>query len=185
MQWLDKSSLRVIEAMVRKSSFDDRNLSISLFVTIREKECLNNDEIQNYLGLYKTLSGLYPTIHTIYLENFDLATTTSVIQDTERCFLIEQIPIIYKITNGNPQELEQTLRFSDERIRNILQRNNNSSNLINSDNTFTLETVASLYYKTPVYAVLLSTMAMLRRRISISLLFQCVADVYLLSLIHI
>ena len=179
VQWLDKSSLRVIEAMVRKSSFDDRNLSISLFVTIREKECLNNDEIQNYLGLYKTLSGLYPTIHTIYLENFDLATTTSVIQDTERCFLIEQIPIIYKITNGNPQELEQTLRFSDERIRNILQRNNNSSNLINSDNTFTLETVASLYYKTPVYAVLLSTMAMLRRRISISLLFQCVADVYL------
>ena len=92
---------------------------------------------------------------TIYLDNFDLPTTTKVIQDTKRCYLIQQIPLLYKITNGNPLELEHTLRFPDEKIRAILQREILNDNSFQED-TFTTERVAELYYQKPIYAVILN-----------------------------
>lgn len=178
-QWMDQSSMRVFETLVKKSRQNKSNPVISIFLTIHEKSELSNEEKQNYLYIYRIISSLYPDLKTIYLDNFDLPTTIEVIQDTKRCYLIEQISLLYKITNGNPLELEHTLRFSDERIRVILQREtiNNSESF--QEDTFTTESVAELYYQKPIYAVILHTLSIIRHNMPISLLFQCTEKIYL------
>lgn len=177
-QWLDQSSIRVFETLVKKSKQKKQNPVISIFLNIHEKSELSNEEKQNYLNIYRILSCLYPSLKTIYLENFDLPTTTEVIQDTKRCYLLEQIPLLYKITNGNPLELEQTLRFSDQRIREIIQRETINNHGYYQENTFTTEHVAEIYYQKPIYAVILNILSVLRHNISIQLLFQCTEKLY-------
>ena len=176
-QWLDQSSIRVFETLVKKSRRENSNPVISIFLNIHEKSELINEEKQNYLNIYRIISALYSDLITIYLDNFDLPTTTKVIQDTKRCYLIQQIPLLYKITNGNPLELEHTLRFPDEKIRAILQREILNDNSFQED-TFTTERVAELYYQKPIYAVILNILSVMRHRISVQLLFQCTEKIY-------
>lgn len=178
-QWLDQASIRVFETLVKKSRKKKQNPIISIFLNIHEKSELSDKEKKNYLNIFRILSSLYPDLRTIYLENFDLPTTTEVIQDTKRYYLMEQIPLLYKITNGNPLELEHTLRFSDDRIRTILQRETINNHGSYQEDTFTIERVAELYYQKPIYAVILNILSVLRHRISVQLLFQCTDKLYL------
>lgn len=178
-QWLDQASIRVFETLVKKSRKELQNPVISIFLNIHEKSELSNEEKQNYLNIYRIISSLYPKLKTIYLDNFDLPTTIEIIQDTKRCYLIEQIPLLYKITSGNPLELEHTLRFSDERIRAILQRETINTNSSYQEDTFTMERVAELYYEKLIYAVILNILSVIRHHLSAQLLFQCVEKLYL------
>lgn len=177
-QWLDQSSIRVFETLIKKSRKDTQNPVISIFLNIHEKSELSEDEKQNYLNIYRILSNLYPDMKTIYLENFDLPTTTEVIQETRRYYLIEQIPLLYKLTDGNPLELEHTLRFSDDRIRAIFQRETSNSDDSYQEDMFTTESVAELYYKKTIYSIILNILSVLRHYISIQLLFQCTEKLY-------
>ncbi len=177
-QWLDQASIRVFETLVKKSRQKTQNPVISIFLNIHEKSELSDEEKQNYLYIYRILSSLYPDLKTIYLENFDLPTTTEVIQNTRRCYLMEQIPLLYKITNGNPLELEHTLRFSDERIRVILQREKVNNHGSYQEDTFTTEHIAELYYQKPIYTVILNILSVLRHHIAVKLLFQCTEKLY-------
>lgn len=177
-QWMDQASIRVFETLVKKSRKKSTNPVISIFLNIHEKSELSDEEKQNYLNIYRILSCLYPNMKTIYLENFDLPTTAEVIQYTNRCYLMEQIPMLYKITNGNPLELEHTLRFSDDRICAILQRETINNHSSCQENTFTIERVAEIYYKKAIYAVILNILSVLRHHISIQLLFQCTEKIY-------
>lgn len=177
-QWLDNASLRVFETLIKKSRKDEKGPAISLILSSREKAELSEEETQNYQNIYRILTTIFQNMKTIYLENFDLPTTREVIQDTNRYYLVQQIPLLYKMTGGNPLELDQTLRFSDERIRMILQRETRSGLDVNRDNTFTVERVASIYYKSPINTVILSVLSILRRHISIRFLFTCTMDIY-------
>lgn len=175
-QWLDSASLRVIESIIKKSRFDSCREIVSVFLTIRDKDGLSNEEYENYQKIFRTVSNLFINVSTIYLYNFDLKTTSEIIQDTERYYLIENIPIIYKITSGNPMELEQTLRFSDKRIRDILNRTNKTATP--RDNTFSEERITELYYKKTIYAVILNVLSILRRHASVNLLYKCIVEIY-------
>lgn len=177
-QWLDQASIRVLEVLIKKSRQEPRSPAISIFLDIREKSGLDEDETRNYLSIFRTLTILYPDFKTIYLSNFDLSTTQEVIRETNRYYLIEQIPLLYRVTEGNPMELEQTLRFSDERVQGILQKELRSNVPFPREGTFTLERISELYYQKPIYAVILSVLAVLRRRISVQLLFRCMTDLY-------
>lgn len=177
-QWLDQTSLRVFETLIKKSRQKTQEPVISFFLSIHEKSELTDEEKQNYLNIYRVLSCLYPDLKTIYLENFDFPTTIEIIEDTKRCYLMEQSPLIYKITNGNPLELEHTLRFSDERIRVILQREKNSKYDSYQEDVFTTERVAEFYYQKPIYTVILNILSVLRHHISVQLLFQCTEKLY-------
>ncbi len=179
-QWIDQLSIRVFETLIKKSRQNEQNPIISIFLNIHEKSELSDKEKQNYLNLYRILSNLYPNLKTIYLENFDFYTTTEVIQDTKRYYLMEQIQFIYKITKGNPLELEHTLRFSDEKIRTIIQREIINSYSSYQEDTFTTERIAELYYQKPIYAVILNILSILRHHISVKLLFQCTEKIYLI-----
>lgn len=175
-QWLDQSSMRVIEVLIQKSRQKPNSPIISLFLDIREKSVLPHEENQNYLYLFRTISNLYPDLRTIYLKNFDYATTCEMIQKTNRFYLINQLSSIYEVTNGNPLELAQTLYFSDEKIQEILQKKFNFT--ANTEDTFTVERIAELYYQKPIYTVLLSILSILRHNISTQLLFRCMSDLY-------
>lgn len=177
-QWLDQASIRVLEVLIKKSRQEPKCPAISIFLDIWEKSELGENETRNYLGIFRILSTLYPDFKTIYLKNFDLPTTQEVILETNRYYLIKQIPLLYQITEGNPMELEQTLRFPDERIQEILQKKMKSAQPFSQEDTFTLERISELYYQKPIYAVILSILAVLRRRISVHLLFQCMTDLY-------
>lgn len=177
-QWLDHASIRVLENLIKKRRMENKKIVISVFLTIHEKSELSDEEKQNYLSIYRVLSNLYPDLKTIYLENFDLPTTTEVIKDTERYYLIEQIPLLYKVTNGNPLELEQTLRFSDERIRIILQTELNHNSDSYQEDTFTIERVFELYKQEKIYVVILNILSVLQHHISIHLLYCCTEELY-------
>lgn len=177
-QWLDQASMRVMEVLIKKSRIEPDGPSISIFLDIREKSGLNDDETRNYLSIFRIFSLLYPGFNTIYLNNFDLQTTREVIQETNRYYLIQQIPLLYKVTDGNPMELEQTLRFSDERVQEILQKESRGGLPFIREDTFTLERISEIYYQKPIYAIILNILAVLRRRISTQLLFRCMANLY-------
>lgn len=129
-QWLDTSSLKVIECLVKKNNKTKRPITISLFLTINDRNSLEIAEEQNYINIYKTISALYKDLKIIYLENFDFDTTSDVIANTSRIFLIKHTSRIYQLTAGNPLELEHTLHFSDNRLRKLL----NSKKHKNIDN---------------------------------------------------
>ena len=69
----------------------------------------------------------------IYLENFDFDTTSDVIANTSRIFLIEHTSRIYQLTDGNPLELEHTLHFSDNRLRKLLNSKKHKNIIIHSN----------------------------------------------------
>lgn len=177
-QWLDQASIRVFEALVKKSRKKENYPIISLFLNIHDQSELSNQERQNYTNIYRILSNLYPNLKTIYLENFDLPTTTEVIKDTNRFYLLEQIPLLYKITNGNPLELEQTLRFSDKKIREIIQRETINNHSCFQEDIFTTEHVIEVYYQKTIYAVILNTLSVLQYHITVKTLFQCIEKLY-------
>lgn len=177
-QWLDMASLRVLEALAKKIKYQGAEISISIFLTINDKQELSSDERQNYLNIYRTLTNLFPDMLTIYLENFDLTTTSNVIYSTKRYCLIENIPILYKITAGNPMELEQTLRFSDERVLAILEREQKSKYRLNNNDAFSIEQISDVYYKNIMFSIVLNVLSILHRHISLNLLYQCVSDLY-------
>ena len=177
-QWLDQSSIRVLEVLIKKSRQEEKGPIISIFLDIWEKSGLGEDETRNYLKIFRMFSVLYPDFKTIYLKNFDFLTTQEVIKETNRCYLIKQIPILYQVTDGNPMELEHTLRFSDDRVQDILRKKSSDSHSFPQEDTFTLEHVSDLYFQKPIYAIILSILAVLRRRISVQLLFHCMTNLY-------
>lgn len=177
-QWLDQASLRVMEVLVKKSRLRPAGPAISIFLDIQERDGLNKDEALSYQNIFRILTLLYPNFKTIYLCNFDLVTTQEVIQETNRLYLISQIPLLYQVTAGNPLELENTLRFSDERVREILKKELHGSDSFSRDDAFTLESISELYCQKPIYAVILGILAILQRRISVQLLFRCATDLY-------
>ena len=177
-QWLDQPSMRVLEVLIKKSRQDKKGPVISIFLDIREKSILSDDERQNHTSLFRMISHLYPDLETIYLKNFDLITTQEIIRETNRVYLIQHIPMLYKITNGNPLELSQTLQFSDDRVQEILQRECKQSEDTKRDDTFSIERIGDLYFQNTINTVLLSVLSILRRSISIPLLYQCVENLY-------
>lgn len=176
-QWLDTSSLKVIECLIKKNSKTKHPITISLFLTINDRASLEIAEEQNYINIYKTISALYKDLEIIYLENFDFDTTSDVIANTSRIFLIEHTSRIYQLTDGNPLELEHTLHFSDNRLRKLL----NSKKHKNTDNDgdyFSTEYISEVYFEKTIYSVILNILSILNKKVSESFLFKCVMSVY-------
>lgn len=176
-QWLDTSSLKVIECLIKKNNKIKHPITISLFLTIDDRDSLEATEEQNYINIYKTISALYKDLEIIYLENFDFDTTSDVIANTSRIFLIEHTSRIYQLTDGNPLELEHTLYFSDSRLRKLL----NSKKQKRADNFgdyFSAEYISEIYFKKIIYSVILNILSILNKKMSESFLFKCVMCVY-------
>jgi len=51
-QWLDTSSLKVIECLIKKNSKVKQPIAISIFLTINDRASLEITEEQNYINIY-------------------------------------------------------------------------------------------------------------------------------------
>lgn len=175
-QWLDTSSLKVIECVIKKNNNSEHPIAISLFLTINDRNTLSVAEEQNYINVYKTISALYGDFKIVYLENFDFDTTSDVIADSSRIFLLEHISRIYQLTNGNPLELEQTLRFTDNRLRKLL--NEKTLGKEKDGDYLSTEYISEIYFEKTIYSVILNILSILNRKVSEVFLFKCVMNAY-------
>lgn len=176
-QWLDTASLKVLECLIKKNSKSEHPIAISIFLTIDDRASLTISEEQNYNNIYITISALYRELKIIYLENFDFDTTSDIIADTSRIFLIEHTSRIYQLTDGNPLELEHTLHCSDNRLRKILSSKTHKKT-DNEGECFSTEYISEVYFEKTIYSVILNILSILNRKVPESFLFKCVMSVY-------
>lgn len=185
VQWIDLLSLKVILKVIRISRSKGADLKISLFLSLRDKNSLDDKEKEIYTDIYKQIIGVFPDLKAIYLDNFNYPTTSELLQSTCRRFLIENSFIIYQITKGNPLELDRTIRFTDKRIQMLIQKNEASL----SEHFFTNELISTIYFESRSNTVILSIMSILKKNISLNTLFlftkryyeECLNDICLQS----
>lgn len=112
-------------------------------------------------------------ICSIYIKNFNLKTTTDLIKSKGRFVLEEKAQKIFEITKGNPQELEQTLRFSDSEIDFIISAHKSIASPLTGDNyVFSRERIIGLYKENCYNAIIINILAIFTCRISTALLFK-------------
>lgn len=118
MIWMDISSLRTLETILSKVRNDNGyTISISLIITTRNRESLEHYDKATYDKIETDfLNELFSFNYQISLKNFKLTTIREAIYEENRYSLIKYIESIYRITEGNPQELTQTLKFEDQEI---------------------------------------------------------------------
>ena len=179
VQWLDKLSLSVMVNIIKKVKSKDLPINISFFCTARSKVDLSKEEVNNFMSIYKSLYDVVNDIYTIKISNFTLQTTTELVKSKGRLRLEKRIYQIYEATKGNPQELEQTLRFDDDEIDILLSEFLNKENsYINKKNLFSKEYIMSLFREEFCYAIILNLLSIITCGVSKSLLYSLSIEIY-------
>ena len=126
MIWMDTSSLRTLETILSKlKSSNKYSFSISFFITTRDRKSLESNDKNNYDKIETDFFNEFFSLnYQIPLKNFKQTTIREAIYEENRHGLIKYVESIYRITEGNPQEFTQTLKFED---KEIIQRINNIS----------------------------------------------------------
>lgn len=174
LQWIDNSSLKTINSILAKVSHCYPNLNVSLSITIRDAKSLSPEERVNYNSAYKVLENHYDNIHTIVMNNFDLHITKQLIHSKKRYFLEENIQKIYQITNGNPMELIQTLRFSDDEVKRIIDSDSYRLNTTLNNKRFSQEMIVSLYRENEYFIYILNTLSIVGCYLSRNMLIKII-----------
>lgn len=180
IQWLDRASTKVITSILKKVRSRNLDIKLSIFCTAREKTGLLEEEQENFLYIYNSLKDNVNNICSVYIKNFNLKTTTDLIRSKGRYILEERIQKIFEITKGNPQELEQTLRFSDSEIDFIISSYKTNDTSISEDDNhiFSRERIFSLYQENSYNAIIINILAIFTCRISVALLFTLSSAVF-------
>lgn len=125
--WLDNNSIKTINIILNMLSFADApNFKISFAIITRKKEELGI-ETSNYVMLENVLKDYFDKIVYIYIKNFDIETTKQYVALMNKSILLEKTTSIYRITNGNPQELYQALKIDGEDLLELCEQHNNST----------------------------------------------------------
>lgn len=173
IQWLDKASVKVITNALKKIHSRGSHLKISIFCTARERMSLSEDGKAHFIYIYNSLKDNINNICSIYIQNFNMKTTTDFIKSKGRYVLEEKVQRIFEITKGNPQELEQTLRFSDSEIDFIISTYCCRGTASIDDNcVFSRERIIGLYQENRYNAIIINILAIFTCRISLGLLFK-------------
>lgn len=135
--WLDQNSIKTINIILNMLLCSDApNFKISFAIITRKKEELENGT-SNYEILENVLKDYFGTLHYIYIKNFDIETTKKYVELMNKTVILEKSTSIYRITNGNPQELYQALKIDSEDLLELCeQQNNNLSMSISNEVIF-------------------------------------------------
>lgn len=136
--WLDSNSIKTINVILnRLPSFEDLKISF-VVITRREKDI--EQEKSNYKLLESVLKDHYHELDYIYIKNFDIETTQKYMELMNKTIVLEKSTIIYKITNGNPQELYQALKIDNEDLLELCERQykDNFNQLMSNELVFSL-----------------------------------------------
>ena len=177
MQWIDNSSLKTLNCVLRKSSRIIQGLHISILLTIHALSCLQPDEKRTYHAAYAIMEENFSDVHTVVMNNFSFNITRQLILSKKRYFLEENISKIYQITKGNPMELIQTLRFTDEEVKRILDKYTKPINTSIDNSYFSQEMIFNLYSENENYAYILNILAVLGCSIPINVILKITNEI--------
>lgn len=172
MHWIDNSSLKTLNSILNKINKKSLGFNLSLSITIRNSKALTPDEKNTYNSVYKIIENHYNKIFTIVMNNFDFNLTRQLIVSKKRYFLEENVQKIFELTNGNPMELIQTLRFSDDEVKRILENNTGSYSLNFKNSSFSQEMLFNLYSDNENNVYILNILAVLGCTLSKNLIIK-------------
>ncbi|MCM1307003.1 MAG: ATP-binding protein [Butyrivibrio sp.] len=125
--WLDDNSIKTINIILNMLLFSDvANFKISFAIITRRKEELEYGT-SNYEILENILKDYFGTLEYIYVKNFDIETTKKYVELMNKTVILEKSTSIYRITNGNPQELYQALKIDSEDLLELCERQSNNT----------------------------------------------------------
>ena len=125
--WLDDNSIKTINIILNMLLFSDTpNFKISFAIITRRKEELEHGT-SNYEILENVLKDYFGTLEYIYIKNFDIETTKKYMELMNKTVILEKSTSIYRITNGNPQELYQALKIDSEDLLELCERQSNNT----------------------------------------------------------
>lgn len=125
--WLDDNSIKTINIMLNMLLFSDTpNFKISFAIITRRKEELEHGS-SNYGILENVLKDYFGILEYIYIKNFDIETTKKYVELMNKTVILEKSTSIYRITNGNPQELYQALKIDSEDLLELCERQSNNT----------------------------------------------------------
>ena len=148
--WLDENSINTIKLLLNIARCrKDIHLQISLIILTRPSKELTPEK-DNYYLLEETLKEIYDEINYIQIKNFDYSTTQEYIKLMDKQYVRTITHSIYEVTKGNPQDLFETLKFSDGELGGILcsKKTVEDSNYISSELIIKLE--AENTYSLPI-----------------------------------
>ncbi len=125
--WLDDNSIKTINIILNMLLFSDTtNFKISFAIITRKKEELEQGT-SNYEILENVLKDYFGTLEYIYIKNFDVETTKKYVELMNKTVILEKSTSIYRITNGNPQELYQALKIDNEDLLELCEHQSNNT----------------------------------------------------------
>lgn len=148
--WLDEHSIQTLKMLLNMVKYENSDdLKISLIILTRPKDELNSGK-ENYHFLESVLKDIYEDLKYIRIKNFDYKATQEYIELMDKNYVREISHNIFKITNGNPQELFQALKFNDDDLHEIIQIETNvtNNNFISSE--FIIKLASDNSYVLPI-----------------------------------
>lgn len=124
--WLDNNSIKTITIILNMLLFSNTsNFKLSFAIITRKKEELEQGA-SNYEMLENALKDYFGKLKYIFIKNFDVETTKKYVELMNKTVILEMSTSIYRITNGNPQELYQALKIDNEDLLKLCdhQRSN-------------------------------------------------------------
>lgn len=128
--WLDEQSIKTLKMVLNLSKNNPEiSIKISFIIVTRSKKSLTDFE-ENYDLLEEYLNEVYENIFYFKIKNFNYSTTREYIKNKKGDFVEEKVSNIYEITSGNPQELFQTLKFTNAEIYDLISKQETAPSLI-------------------------------------------------------
>lgn len=152
--WLDEHSIHTLKMLLNIAKYEkNSDLKISIIILTRPVDELNAGK-ENYHFLENALKDVFEDIKYIRIKNFDYKATQEYIKLMDKDYVREITHNIYRVTDGNPQELFQALKFNDCALEELVQVETNvtNSNFISSeliiklatDNTYALPIICTI-----------------------------------------
>lgn len=117
--WLDKNSIATFQILLNIIKYEKtEKLKLSLIILTRPINELDPQK-QNYQLLENVLNNVYKEVKYIRIKNFNYQATQEYIRLMDKKYVYETVYNIYKVTEGNPQELFQALKFNDYEFKEI------------------------------------------------------------------
>lgn len=173
--WMDNYSFEVLKSVLLR----DDNCFISIILTSRRAVDLEETFNKRYSELENILYDSYDdrNILNVTLHNFDSSLFTDIIEKHNRALILNNNLLLHKITDGNPLEISNLFKSSDEEIETMISDYKKNTVIEETGYHFTAERNISIYNINIYNAVILSAIAVYGIPISYEILGLCVKDI--------
>lgn len=177
--WLDEKSREVLISVMNSK----KNI-MSFFITTRHYDDLEEEwEKQQYNIIHDEMFECIfcNNFYEVRMSDFKKEIVYEILKDYQRNYLLDNFDIFFKITNGNPLEIRNSLKYSDtdiqEKIKmykkeNSITEKNNIYNFVSIE--FVSDCMDSNLYNQSILAIL----AIIDMEIPITLLIKICKEIF-------